>query len=327
MRSLSPTDIISRAASAVPEHARRTRKMREAAVERAALRQTPLPLPMPTSRTGLRVAGRVRPAPRRRLSPFLTRRRALWLAALLVLIGGPTWLATAGHLDPLAAAAHRQAIALSRGLGMTVSEVLVEGRERTSQKELRDALAVDRGAAILDVDLAAVRIRLQALPWVRDAVVERRLPDAIYVQLTERLPIARIRDKGKFALVDRDGEVLRIAVDDSFAKLPLVAGAGAAADTPQLIGLLSEQPALAKRVTLARRIGERRWDLTFDSGVVLRLPEELPSLAWARFAEIEKLHSLLDRGLVAIDLRLKDRIGLVTPTPIEKPSKRPGKNT
>jgi len=326
MRSLSPTDIISRAASAVPEHARRTRKMREAAIERAALRQTPLPLPMPTSRTGLRVAERVRPAPRRRL-PILTRRRAIWLAAIVAAIGAPAWLATSGHLDPLAAIAQREAVAASRGLGLTVAEVLVEGRERATQKELRDALEVTRGAAILEVDLAAVRRRLATLPWVRDAVVERRLPDAIYVQLIEREPIARIRDRGKLALVDRDGQIMRIAVDDSFAKLPMVIGAGAAANAPQLIGLLAEQPALAGRVTLARRVGDRRWDLTFDSGVVLRLPEELPSLAWSRFAEIEKLHSLLNRGLVAIDLRLKDRIGLVTPNRIEKPSKQPGKNT
>lgn len=327
MRQLSPADIISRAASAVPEHARRTRQMREAAVERAALRQTPLPLPMPASRAGVRAAERVRAAPRRRLSPILTRRRAAWLAALVVLLGVPTWLATTGRLAPLGAAAHREAIALSRSMGLTVAEVLVEGRERTSQKELRDALTVNRGAAILDVDLAAVQTRLEALPWVRDAVVERRLPDAIYVQLIEREPIARIRDKGKLALVDRDGTVLRIALDASFAKLPLVGGAGAAANAPQLIGLLAEQPAMARRVTVARRIGDRRWDLVFDNGVVLRLPEELPSLAWARFAELEKQHGLLDRGLLAIDLRLKDRIGLQTPARIEKPAKQVGKST
>lgn len=327
MRSMSPAEIITRAASTVPEHARRTRQMREDAAERAALRQTPLPLPMPSARSGLRAAERVRAAPRRRLTPILTRRRAFWLAVVALAIGAPAWLIVSGRLAPVEALAHREAMALSREAGLTVAEVLVEGRDRTSQAALRDALAVSRGAAILDVDLGAAQTRLQALPWVRDAVVERRLPDTIYVQLVEREPIARIRDKGKLALVDRDGEVVRIAIDDSFAKLPLVQGQGAAANTPQLIGLLGEQPALAQRVTVARRIGDRRWDLVFDNGVVLRLPEELPSLAWARFAEMEKAHGLLNRGLVAIDLRLKDRIGLQTPARIEKPSKQPGKNT
>jgi cell division protein FtsQ len=324
---MNPAEIISRAASAVPEHARRTRQMREAAVERAALRQTPLPLPMPSARSGLRAAERVRAAPRRRTTPLVTRRRALWLAAAAVAVGAPAWLAASGALAPLADLAHRETIALSRSAGLTVAEVLVEGRDRTSQNALRDALAVSRGAAILDVDLNAAQTRLQALPWVRDAVVERRLPDTIYVQLNERHPIARIRDKGKLVLVDRDGEIVRIAADDSFAKLPLVQGQGAAANAPQLIGLLAEQPALARRVTVARRIGDRRWDLVFDNNVILRLPEELPSLAWARFADMEKAHGLLARGLVAIDLRLKDRIGLQTPARIEKPSKQPGKST
>jgi len=327
MRQLNPAEIISRAASAVPEHARRTRQMRAAAAERAAARQSPLPLPMPASRHRVRAAERVRAAPRRRAALILTWRRAALLGAVAILVGVPTWLATTGRLAPLGEAARAQAVALTRHAGLTVAEVLVEGRERTSQKELRDALGVRGGDTILDVDLAAAQSRLEALPWVRDAVVERRLPDAIYVQLVEREPIARIRENGKLALVDRDGDILRIAVGKSFSDLPQVAGKGAAAHAPQLVGLLAEQPELAERVTLARRVGERRWDLTFDNGVVLRLPEELPSLAWARFAEYEKRHHLLDRGLVAIDLRIKDRIGLQTPAPIEKPSKQPGRNT
>jgi cell division protein FtsQ len=327
MRQLNPTEIISRAASAVPEHARRTRQMRAAAVERAKARQTPLPLPMPAARAGMRAARPVRATPRRRQSPILTRRRAVLLALAVVAVGVPVWLAASGRLAPLGEAARSEAVALSRHAGFTVSEVLVEGRTRTSQKEVRDALEVNRGAAILDFDLAAARARLEALPWVRDAVVERRLPDAIFVQLAERQPIARIREKGRMVLVDRDGAVLRIAADDGFAALPQIMGQGAAENAPQLMGLLAEQPALARRVTMARRVGDRRWDLTFDSGVTLRLPEDLPSLAWTRFAELEKRHSLLDRGLVAIDLRLKDRIGLQTPAPIEKPSKQRGKNT
>src|SRR5512147_1472343 len=113
MRPMNPAEIISRAASAVPEHARRTRQMREAAVERAALRQTPLPLPMPAARSGLRAAERVRATPRRRLTPILTRRRALWLAAVAVVIGGPAWLAASGRLAPFEALAHREAIGLT----------------------------------------------------------------------------------------------------------------------------------------------------------------------------------------------------------------------
>ena len=314
MRPLSPTDIISRAASAVPEHARRTRKMREEAVERAALRQTPLPLPMPTSRTGMRVAGRVRPAPRRRLTPILTRRRALWLAALLVLIGGPTWLATAGHLDPLGAAAHRQTIAVSRGLGLTVSEVLVEGRERTSQKELRDAL--DRqprcrhprrrsggGAHAARGPALGPRRRGRAPPARRHLCPAHRAPaDRAHPRQGQSRP-GRPRRPGP---AHRRRRQLRQAAARRRRRRR---GQRAAAHRPARRTAGARQARSPSRA----RIGDRRWDLAFDSGVVLRLPEELPSLAWARFAEIEKLHRLLDRGLVAIDLRLKDRIGLRHP--------------
>jgi cell division protein FtsQ len=59
------------------------------------------------------------------------------------------------------------------------------------------------------------------------------------------------------------------------------------------------------------------------------LPEATPRRAWKRFAELSHTQRLLDRGLVAIDLRLPGRIVLRAPVPVEPPVKRsdPGRST
>ena len=113
-------------------------------------------------------------------------------------------------------------------LGLTVSEITVEGRETTDRETILAALAAGPGTPILAVSPTHVKEQLEALPWVRTAVIERRLPGTLYVRLVERKPLALWQHGGKLELVDREGNVIPVARLDRFAKLPLVVGEGAA---------------------------------------------------------------------------------------------------
>ncbi len=52
----------------------------------------------------------------------------------------------------------------------------------------------------------------------------------------------------------------------------------------------------------------RRWTLKVDNGIDVRLPEQGASAALARLARLEREHKLLDRDVIAIDLRMADRV-------------------
>lgn len=68
-----------------------------------------------------------------------------------------------------------------------VTNVEVSGQQRISEDEVREALGV-RGAevSVFAVDPRASEDRLEQLPWVRHAQVERVLPSRIRVHLEER---------------------------------------------------------------------------------------------------------------------------------------------
>ncbi|MEX0921924.1 MAG: cell division protein FtsQ/DivIB [Rhodovibrionaceae bacterium] len=193
-------------------------------------------------------------------------------------------------------------------LGLKVEEVLVEGRARTESGEILSILAVERGSAILRLDTAAARARLEALPWVKQATVQRRLPGIVYVRLVERQPMALWQLRGELQVIDQDGEVIPGTEAKRFAGLPLVVGAGAPPHTAALLALLDSQPALRDRVDAAVRVSDRRWNLRLAGGVDVRLPEEAAEAAWAQLARIEREHGLLARDVVMIDLRLPDRL-------------------
>ena len=93
--------------------------------------------------------------------------------------------------------------------------------------------------------------------------------------------------------------VERAAIPD----LPLVIGPGADKQEPMYQRLLAAAPALKPRVAAATWVGNRRWDLRFDSGETLKLPEEGAAAALLDFARRDGANPLLGRGWLSFDMR------------------------
>ncbi len=271
----------------------------------------------PTTRTGT-----TRSSPRRsRLRAWLRPTRvAKALAACLVvgLIGGGATLWESGWV-------HRQTVALidagydaSARFGLALGDLQVVGRKRTSREEILNALAVDRGTAILTIDPVVARASLEALPWIKSARVNRRLPDVLRLDLVEREPLAIWQLGENLLLLDQDGQVIEDVEARRFAGLPIVLGEGAPHETPALIAMLRQEPSLSDRVTAATWIGKRRWNVQLDGAIAVRLPEGDAQRAWIEFAKVEREHGLLTRDVIAVDLRQPDRV-VVRTAPDSKP--------
>src|SRR5579872_1462799 len=200
--------------------------------------------------------------------------------------------------------------------GLRVTDVVVEGRANTPEPLLRSALGVSKGDPILGFSLEQARQRVESLSWVEHATVERRLPGTVVVNLQERRPFAIWQNQGKFALIDRNGQVVANQNVAEFRQLPLVVGPGAPTDAATLIDALTDRPDLQKRVVAAVRVGERRWNLQLTNGTSVMLPEGHAVEAIDRLMQLQQQHELLDRPLAAIDLRLGDRL-VVRPRPDE----------
>lgn len=194
--------------------------------------------------------------------------------------------------------------------GFVLNDILIEGRENTPLKDLRSVVGLTRGQAILDISPEHLRTRVEALPWVASASVERQLPDVIHIRLNEHDPVALWQNEATFSLINKAGDVILTGGDDIkvFSHLPMVVGLGAAKHAAKLLSILRSEPDLYKKVKAAVRVSERRWDIAMLDGSEIRLPEDLPAQAWARLALYEKEHELFKRKLASVDLRLPDRI-------------------
>ncbi|NHN21531.1 cell division protein FtsQ, partial [Bacillus amyloliquefaciens] len=92
--------------------------------------------------------------------------------------------------------------------------------------------------------------------------------------ITEREPAAVWQDNGQLTLIDAEGRLLAPVDAAHMPNLPLVIGPGADRQEAGYQALLAAAPALKPRIRAATWIGNRRWDLTFDSGETLALPQD-----------------------------------------------------
>lgn len=191
------------------------------------------------------------------------------------------------------------------------------------KRELVDAVVVDelhRAAAKSGnpsgkpaqplVDVGAIRNRLLDYGWVKDARVSRRLPDTLVIDIVERTPAAMWQDRQRLSLIDSEGVVLDQVPIDKMPDLPLLIGPGANAKADELRGLMGAVPTLKPQLASATWVGARRWDLSFQSGEIVALPEGAAAAqaALTKFAKLDRSTGLLGRGLVRFDLRIPGKM-------------------
>lgn len=189
--------------------------------------------------------------------------------------------------------------------GFKVKRVEVKGLDRMDSLTVY-AVALDQHSMAMPlVDLDKVRGQLLQYGWIEDARISRRWPDTLVVDIVERKPAAVWQNNQKLSLIDSTGVELERVDPNAIPDLPLVLGPNANRQIDHLHDLLATVPALKPMLAGASWIGNRRWDLRFESGEVLALPEgqDIAANALKRFARIDGTQRLLGRGFVRFDMR------------------------
>ena len=194
--------------------------------------------------------------------------------------------------------------------GFRVRSVDITGVQRMDSKPVFKIALDQRSMAMPLVDVSAIRERLLGYGWVKDARVSRRLPDTLVIDIVEREPAAIWQDAGRLSLIDGEGVVLDRVPISAMPDLPLLVGPGANAQSRSLEALLKDVPTLQPQLESATWVGGRRWDLHFQSGEAVALPEGQAEAkaALQKFASLDKSSGLLGRGIVRIDLRIPGKM-------------------
>jgi cell division protein FtsQ len=160
------------------------------------------------------------------------------------------------------------------------------------------------------VSTTEIRDRLLQFGWVKDARVSRRLPDTLVIDVVERTPAALWQAQGQLALIDGQGVVLDRVPVDKMPDLPLLIGPGANGQAEELSSLMAAVPTLKPQLASATWVGGRRWDLNFQTGETVVLPEgdDAARVVLTKFAKLDKSTGLLGHGMLRFDLRVPGKM-------------------
>lgn len=212
-------------------------------------------------------------------------------------------------LDLPAKAMTQAGEALGRA-GFEVKRVDIKGLKRMDAAPVYAIAAGQKSMAMPLVDVDSIRSRLLRYGWVKDARVSRRLPDTLVIDIVERTPAALWQSDQRLALIDSEGVVLDRVPINRMPDLPLLIGPGANLRARELDRLLDSVPALKPQLASAHWVGGRRWDLVFQTGETVALPEGAgqASQSLEKFASMDRSTGLLGRGLERFDLRIPGKM-------------------
>jgi cell division protein FtsQ len=212
------------------------------------------------------------------------------------------------HIAEVIAALKDARDAAANAAGFRIVSVALAGQHHISREDVLAAAEVTDTTSLLFLDVEQTRERLKSNPWIADATVLKLYPGELQIGIREREAFALWQKDGRVSVIADDGTVLAPFVAPRLIELPLVVGRGAETRAKEFLALLDRYPGLRASVRATVLVGERRWNLRLNNGIDVRLPETDIAPALERLVALDKEKSLITRDIVAIDLRLPDRV-------------------
>jgi cell division protein FtsQ len=217
-------------------------------------------------------------------------------------------LSQGGHLDDFVRQHGEPHHALARAVGLGLEQVTISGISQMRESEVLTAAGLDFRVSLAFLDVNDVRERLERVPLIKSAAVRKLYPNELVINLTEREPHAIWQNNGELFIIAADGTVIDLMQDERFVGLPLVVGENANVRNKDYMALLEAAGPLKSRIRAGTLVAGRRWTLKIDNGMDVRLPEVGAADALARLVKLEREQKILDKDVLAVDLRMADRV-------------------
>lgn len=212
--------------------------------------------------------------------------------------------AVGGHLPQVFSATTSTA-------GLSTDQVRIEGTQYTTANAIAGALQLNQERSLVGINVAEARQRLLDLPWVKAASIVKNYPASIDVKIEEHEAFAIWKNDGVFYAVEKNGVVIMpVSDEDAFDHLPLILGDGAAKQAAAFLTELADLPEIAMQISQISRVADQRWDVQLVNGVTIMLPEKGALDALAQVQAYDRSQQLLARDIIAIDMRVPDRMAL-----------------
>ena len=143
--------------------------------------------------------------------------------------------------------------------------------------------------------------------WIEDVAIKIFLPNKFIIEIKEYQPFVIWQDQGKNYVANKNGHIIEVNLDsEKFDSMIILSGDKAYDNIASLFNIFVINPELSSKIYSATWIGNRRWNIRFENGLLIKLPEDNIDKAWQRLIKILSQKEAFEK-LKMIDLRIKDK--------------------
>jgi cell division protein FtsQ len=147
------------------------------------------------------------------------------------------------------------------------------------------------------------------LHWVKEVTISRSLPNVLNIDLVEYVPFAIWQSGNRKYIIDRNGSKIPFEDIKGLGEMIILSGDSANVNARSLFNIFTIDSSLSRNVYSATWVGNRRWDIRFENGLLIKLPENDIAIAWQNLIKIYNMPGSII-GLKMIDLRITGKIYL-----------------
>jgi cell division protein FtsQ len=130
---------------------------------------------------------------------------------------------------------------------LKIKQIKVDGNRIVGENEILQLTQVQINTLLYKVDLTAIQRNVMSHHYIKDALVERNLPNSIHIQIVERIPIA-IVNRPETMYLDENGVVLPRSISHRLFDLPMISGISES--EPLTLGSTINQPDVIEALQL-----------------------------------------------------------------------------
>ena len=122
---------------------------------------------------------------------------------------------------------------------LRIKQIKIDGNRIVGENEILQLTQVQMNTLLYKVDLTSIQRNVESHHYIKDAIVERNLPNSLSIHIVERIPIT-IVNRPETMYLDEEGVVLPRSISHRLFDLPMISGISES--EPLTLGSTVKQP-------------------------------------------------------------------------------------
>jgi len=183
----------------------------------------------------------------------------------------------------------------------------VNGLNLVNINEIENVIKPYYSQSIFLLPLNRIAKSIKENPWIKNIDISTNFKNILYININEYIPFAIYKFNNNNYYITNEGKIIDLVRKEIILTNEYIIFSGKLSNihADSFIEMIKENNFfLIEKVINANFVAQRRWDLSLENGIILKLSEKTPSTSLQNYIKLRKnLNNIELQSIKEIDLR------------------------